>query len=170
MTATSRHLLTERPQLLEGPLGALLVLGSDATNGLVSVIEQTLAPRALGAPVHTHRREDEYSLVLEGTLGVELDGDVLHAPAGSVVLKPRGVPHAVWNAGDAPARFLELIVPGGFERYFVELGDVLAPPGPPDLGALAAVAARYDIEMEPGSIPRLAREHGLDLGGPPPPS
>jgi hypothetical protein len=55
-----------------------------------------------------------------------------------------------------------------FEQYFVELGGVLARPGPPDLGALADVAARYDLELDPSSIPRLAREHGLDLGDAPP--
>jgi hypothetical protein len=33
-----------------------------------------LAPRALGSPVHTHRHEDEYSVVLEGVVGAEVGG------------------------------------------------------------------------------------------------
>ena len=160
-------ILTDWPRLLEGPLGAVLVLPSEATAGQVAVVEHLLAPRALGALVHTHRNEDEYSLVLEGTIGVEIGGETLEAGPGAVVLKPRGIPHAFWNPTDEPARLLELIVPGGFEAYFAELGELLARPGPPDLVALGALAARYDLELDPGSIPRLAEAHGLDVGGPP---
>ena len=118
----------------------------------------------LGAPVHTHRNEDEYSLVVEGTVGAEIGGEVLEATAGSIVVKPRGIPHAFWNPTDEPARLLELVVPGGFERYFADLHEILAPPGPPDFAALGALAARYGLDLDPGSIPRLAAEHGLDVG------
>ncbi len=63
--------------LLAGPLGALLVLPADATENRLAVVEHPLAPRALGSPVHTHSREDEYSIVLEGTVGVaDRRGDV----------------------------------------------------------------------------------------------
>jgi quercetin dioxygenase-like cupin family protein len=48
--------------------------------------------------VHTHRNEDEYSLVLEGTICVEVGGQTFEAGPGSVVAKPRGVPHAFSNA------------------------------------------------------------------------
>ena len=166
MSASSSYLVTERAQLLEGLLGATLLLASERANGEFALVEHSLAPRALGAPVHTHRNEDEYSLVVEGTIGVEIDGDVLEATAESVVLKPRGVPHAFWNPTDRPARLLELIVPGGFETYFTELGEILGRPGPPDFDALGSLAARYDLELDPGSIPRLAAEHGLDVGPP----
>ena len=50
-----------------------------------------------------------------------LSGDeVLEATPGELVFKPRGVPHAFWNATDEPARFLEIIAPAGFERYTAE--------------------------------------------------
>jgi mannose-6-phosphate isomerase-like protein (cupin superfamily) len=153
-----------RETLLDGPLGAILLLGPERSDGRFSLLEHPLAPRALGALVHTHRNEDEYSLVLEGTIGVEVGGEMFEAGPGSIVAKPRGVPHAFWNATDEPARILELIVPGGFGRYFVELAEVFAHPGPPDLGALAAVALRYELEVDPDSVGRLAEAHGLDLG------
>ena len=38
----------ERTTLLEGPLGAVLMLGADKTAGRLSVLEHPLAPRALG--------------------------------------------------------------------------------------------------------------------------
>ena len=161
---SSSYLVTERAQRLGGPLGAHLLLASERANGPFVLVEHSLAPRALGAPVHTHRNEDEYSLVVEGTIGVEIDGDVLEATEESIVLKPRGVPHAFWNASDRPARLLELIVPGGFEAYFAELGETIGRPGPPDVDALGSLAARYELDLDPGSIPRLAAEHRLDVG------
>jgi mannose-6-phosphate isomerase-like protein (cupin superfamily) len=165
MTTVSRYVQTPtaRQTLLDGPLGAIQLLGADATGGGFSLVEHPLAPRTLGALVHTHRREDEYSYVLEGRIGVEIGGDTVEASAGDLVCKPRGVPHAFWNPTDEPARILELIVPGGFERYFAELGEIFRRPGPPDLSALGEVAARYELDLDPDSIPRLASAHGLDL-------
>lgn len=148
--------------LLEGPLGALLLAGA-AAPGAPSFVVHDLAPRALGSPVHTHRSEDEWSYVLSGEVGVELDGETSVAVPGDLVLKPRGVPHAFWNAGEAPARFLEVITPGGFEEYFAALAEVLAADGPPDLDRITAVAERYGLEIDPSSVPRLAGAHGLVL-------
>jgi mannose-6-phosphate isomerase-like protein (cupin superfamily) len=149
--------------LLEGPLGAVLVAGSEATGGSATFVIHPLAPRALGSLVHTHKHEDEWSFVLEGEVGVELDGEEFVARPGDLVMKPRGVPHAFWNAGDEPARLLEVITPGGFEGYFVRLAEILRPGAVPDMGALAALAAEYDLEVDPASIPRLAQAHGLVL-------
>jgi mannose-6-phosphate isomerase-like protein (cupin superfamily) len=153
--------------LMQGPIGAILLLEPEASEGRFSLVEHPLAARALGAPVHTHRNEDEYSFVLVGTVGFEIDGRAFEATAGSLVLKPRSVPHAFWNPTDEPARVLELIVPGGFEGYFADLGEILALPGPPDPGALQQVASRYELDLDSASIPRLAAEHGLDVGAPP---
>jgi mannose-6-phosphate isomerase-like protein (cupin superfamily) len=149
--------------LLEGPLGALLLAGRHDTAGGPAFVVHDLTPRALGSPVHTHTHEDEWSYVLSGAVGVEIDGVATVARAGDLVLKPRGVPHAFWNAGDEPARFLEVITPGGFEGYFAALGEVLAGDGPPDLARLGAVAQRFDLDLDPTSVPRLAQTHGLVL-------
>jgi uncharacterized RmlC-like cupin family protein len=114
--------------------------------------------------VHTHTHEDEWSYVLEGEIGVELGGTTSVARPGDLVLKPRGVPHAFWNAGDAPARILEVVTPAGFERYFERLGELFAVPGPPDLEALQAVAADHGLDVDPASVARLAQAHGLRIG------
>jgi len=149
--------------LLGGPLGALLLAGRDDTAGGPAFVVHDLAPRALGSPVHTHTHEDEWSYVLSGAVGLEIGGTASVARGGDLVLKPRGVPHAFWNAGDEPARLLEVITPGGFEDYFAAIAEVLAVDGPPDLGRLAEVAARFDLEIDPTSVPRLAQTHGLVL-------
>jgi quercetin dioxygenase-like cupin family protein len=69
------------------------------------------------SPLHTHRDEDEYSVVLDGIVGVQIGQRVIDAIPGTVLVKPRGVPHAFWNPGDQPARPLEIISPAGFEQY-----------------------------------------------------
>ena len=153
----------EAVPLLAGPVGADLVAGPERTGGALSFVLHTLAPRALGSPVHTHRHEDEYSYVLAGTVGVQLGDTEVLAHPGDLVSKPRGVPHAFWNAGAEPARLLEVITPAGFEGYFRALAGLFTGEGPPELGGLAAIAADYDLEVDPASVPALAERHGLVL-------
>lgn len=150
-------------------LTARLVVGGEHTAGGAALVEHEIAPRSLAAPVHTHANEDEYTYVLSGVLGLEVGGRSFEAMAGDVVLKPRAVPHAVWNPGDEPARMLELIVPGGFEQYFVELSRLMPPhTDAPDIGGLLAVAHRYGLDMDLSSIDRLVQQHDLRPAGPPP--
>jgi quercetin dioxygenase-like cupin family protein len=141
-------------------LGVRFMLDGDTTGGGFSLVEHPLPPRALGAPLHTHRNEDEYSYVLEGRIGVQLGDEVLEAGPGELVIKPRGVPHAFWNAGDEPARLLELISPAGFEQYFREAAPLLAGPEP-DTEAVARAAARYGLELAFSTVPALVERHGL---------
>ena len=153
----------------EGELVHLLALGvrfmidGERTAGAFSLVEHPLPPRALGAPVHTHRNEDEYSYVLEGYIGVQLGDDVLEAGPGELVFKPRGVPHAFWNASDEPARLLEIISPAGFENYFRELAPLLAAVER-DEAAIGEVVKRYELDIDFDTIPTLGEKHGLRLG------
>ena len=83
-----------------GGLGVVWKIESDESAGRFSVVEHPITPRALAAPLHRHRNEDEYSFVLEGTLGALLGERVIEAGPGSWVFKPRGEWHTFWNAGD----------------------------------------------------------------------
>src|SRR3954451_3933723 len=160
---TSAHLIGTadgRRVDLQG-LGARYVISAEQTGGALAVLEHDLAPRALGAPMHTHEREDEISHIPAGRLGVHIGDRVLEAGPGDTVVKPRGIAHAFWNPGDEPVRFLEVITPAGFEGYFAELEPILGVPGPPDVAALGAVVARYALAMDMDSVPRLIAEHGL---------
>jgi quercetin dioxygenase-like cupin family protein len=96
--------------------------------------------------VHTHSAEDEYSILLSGTLTAQVGDEIVEAGPGAVLAKPRGVPHAFWNAGDEPIRFVEVITPGGFEDYFFELAG---PINAGDLGAMGAIAARHGSTCGP---------------------
>ncbi|MGI8804164.1 MAG: cupin domain-containing protein, partial [Thermoleophilaceae bacterium] len=66
--------------------------------------------------------------------------------------------------GDEPARILEIISPAGFERYFVEIAE-LVKDGPPDERLLGELLGRYGFEVDPASIPQLVQEHGLAFPG-----
>ncbi|WP_210239107.1 MULTISPECIES: cupin domain-containing protein [unclassified Mesorhizobium] len=144
-------------------LSARYMIDGNTTNRAFSLIEHRLPARALGAPLHTHRNEDEYSYILQGSIGLQLGEQILVAGPGDLVMKPRGVPHAFWNAGDDEARLLELISPAGFEGYFRELAPLLAAQ-PVDEAAIGEIVARYELDIDFSSIPALAERHGLRLG------
>jgi len=151
---------------LLGSMGVRFLLGGDETGGGFALVEHPIPPRALAAPLHRHSREDEYSFVLEGRVGALLGDAVVHGGPGDLVFKPRGQWHTFWNAGDGPARILELISPAGFERYFEEMVERLEREPPPEPTELGAIAARYGLEVDRESIPRLTEEHGLRWGPP----
>jgi mannose-6-phosphate isomerase-like protein (cupin superfamily) len=147
-----------------GSIGVRFIVSGEQTGGGFSLVEHPMPARKLAAPLHRHSREDEYSFVLEGRVGALLGDKVVYGQAGDLIFKPRGQWHTFWNAGDAPARILEVISPAGFERYFEELIELLPKDGPPDPSAIAALAARYGLELDFESIPGLAKEFGVSFG------
>jgi mannose-6-phosphate isomerase-like protein (cupin superfamily) len=151
----------EQVQLLA--LGVRFLIDGDMTDGRFSLVEHPLPPRRLGAPLHTHANEDEYSYILQGRVGIQLGEEVLEAGPGDLILKPRGVPHTFWNAGDEEVRLLELISPAGFENYFREMAPLLAT-GNTTSPSIADVRTRYGLDLDPESVPVLAEEHNLHLG------
>jgi mannose-6-phosphate isomerase-like protein (cupin superfamily) len=123
-----------------------------------SVVEHPMAPGILGSPMHTHTREDELSYVVFGTVQAQVGDQVVTAGARELIWKPRGVPHAFWNPGPERALILELIVPGGFERYFRELvAEAHASGGVPDRDRMREIRSRYGLELDPASIAELGR-------------
>jgi len=144
-------------------LGGLGVRYMTAGEGF-ALVEHPIAPRTLAAPMHTHEHEDEYSYVLEGEVGVQIGDEVRYATAGDLVVKPRRIPHAFWNRTDEPARLLEIISPGGFERYFAELAPLIPPQAAqPEFEAIGALQARYGLQMDMDSAVAIAAREGLNL-------
>jgi quercetin dioxygenase-like cupin family protein len=149
-----------------GSIGVRFMIdGSDAGERF-SLVEHPMSPRALAAPLHRHTREDEYSYVFEGKVGALLGDEVVVGGVGDLIFKPRGQWHTFWNAGDEPARILEIISPAGFERFFaelVELGGVAAA----SEQTMAELCGRYELEMDPGSVPGLLERFDLRFPGEP---
>ena len=148
-----------------GSMGVRFLIDGTESGGGFSLVEHPMSPRALGAPLHRHSREDEYSYVTEGRIGALLGDQVVDAGPGELIFKPRNQWHTFWNAGDVPARILEIISPAGFECYFAELvalgGSRVAPPE-----ALRSLGQKYGLEVNPQSIPELLERFQLRLGEP----
>ena len=169
MTATTTPKIVGPTDGRLGFLGSIgvrwMIDGDETADRGFSLVEHPMSPHALAAPLHRHTREDEYSYVLEGKMGALLGDDVVVGEAGDLVHKPRNQWHTFWNAGDEPARILEIISPSGFERFFDELSDMGgALQAPPE--DLAALSERYGLEMQPDSIPGLLERFNLRMGEP----
>src|SRR6266542_6806369 len=134
-----------------GGLGLLKATGAQ-TEGRYTAIEM-LAPKGFASPIHIHRREDEFFVVLSGEVRVQHGEAVIEAVAGSVVYGPRDVAHA-FHVDSAEARLLLLFGPAGVEGFFREGGKParslgLPPPDEqfPDRQALMEIAGRYHQEF-----------------------
>ena len=145
-----------------GGLGVRFLLDSEQTGGRFSLVEHPIAPRSLAAPLHTHAAVDEYSFVLVGEVGVQVGDDVFTATPGQLVVKPRGIPHAFWNATDEEASVLEIISPGGLEHYFRALPSLIRPDGTPtDPERLGRMLAEQQLDLDIASAPELMQRYGL---------
>src|SRR2546423_15142387 len=145
-----------------GGIGVRFMVDGAESGGGCSPREPPMGPRALAAPMHRHSREDEYSFVLEGRVGADLGGEIVYGEVGDLIFKPRGQWHTFWNAGDVPARILEIISPAGFEKFFEKVTE-LAGRGELDPATLVSLAAEYGTEVDLSTVPGLVAAHGLSF-------
>ena len=142
-----------------GSIGVGFRLGGQDTAGQVAIVEHPFPVGAL-VPPHAHTREDEFSIVTAGAIGFRSGSDEVVLEPGEYISKPRGEVHTMWNAGTTEARLIEVITPAGFERFFLELADLLEA-GPPDPATLAGLAESYGLFFDPTWIPDLMEKHNL---------
>lgn len=108
-----------------------VLLRSEESGGVVSVVE-TVAPAGFaGPPLHLHDF-DEAFYVLEGELTFQLEDRLITAGPGELAFAPRNVPHTYANLSGAPARVMIVCTPAGFERYFARMEAERAGVDPPD--------------------------------------
>jgi mannose-6-phosphate isomerase-like protein (cupin superfamily) len=69
-------------------------------------------PSGFAVPMHVHEDDDELFYVLDGELVVVRPEGETKIGRGDCVKLPRGVPHGLRNAADAPARMLVTLAPG----------------------------------------------------------
>ena len=147
-----------------GSIDVRFMIGGNEAGDRFALVEHPMSARALAAPIHRHAREDEYSYVLEGSIGALLGDTVVTGKPGDLIFKPRNQWHTFWNAGNEPARILEIISPAGFENFFRELVD-LGGVTKADPQSLAGLCARYGLEIDPSSIPGLVERFGVRFPG-----
>jgi quercetin dioxygenase-like cupin family protein len=107
-----------------------ILLRSEETGGRMSVVEIVVPPGTAGPPLHTHDF-DEAFYVLEGELIFQVEDALVTKGAGELSFAPRNVPHALANHSDAPARYLLVCTPAGFERHWARVAAEAAGVKPP---------------------------------------
>ena len=142
--------------------GVLIKLYGEETNGTISIIEQPFEPGLL-LPPHVHQN-DVWLYILEGEMHARVGDDVVKATPGSWVLKPRRIPHTMWNSGPERARIIELYTPGGFELFFKDFAERLRR-GPIGLDELNRLGAPHGIRFFEDWIADLKATYNVRLVG-----
>src|SRR5688500_18117751 len=97
-----------------------VLLRSEDTGVHVSVTEIVVPPHSAGPPLHTHDF-DEALYLLEGELIFQVEEALATKATGELSFVPRNVTHALANHSDAPARYLLICTPAGFERHWARV-------------------------------------------------
>ncbi len=153
---------TGKPILIGRTLHTFKLVSAN-TGGQFALMEAIMQPHVL-VPPHTHTREDELAIALEGELGVRIGDQEFHVGPGSYVYIPRGTPHALWNRSDIPGKGISMYSPAGLENYFEEMGEVFAASNPPDYAKLGPIHHKYGIINSMEWVPELSAKYGLHMG------
>ncbi|MFI7063025.1 cupin domain-containing protein [Kribbella sp. NPDC050124] len=118
------------------------VLADSTVSAAFSLTEFAGTTEGAWTVPHLHRGFEESFFVLDGEFTFTVGGEAVVAGPGTYVLVGRDTAHTI-TAGPGGGRFLTLMVPGGLEEMFIELGE-LPPNAITDPVARKAVSARYD--------------------------
>jgi quercetin dioxygenase-like cupin family protein len=137
-------------------LGGLLIfkVSGAQSGGRISILEERMV-RGCATPAHRHSHDDETFVVLEGELGLWIEGERSVARAGDVAFVPGGLVHA-WRVESELARTIVITTPEHEQFYREASRPAPALVQPPDAGTV-------DI----ATIRRAASKHGVELFGPP---
>ena len=124
-------------------------LTSDDSHGVLSMFELNVGPKA-GPVRHLHHREDEWCYVIAGDFLFEIGDQKLQLPVGGSVWMPRDIPHVWANAASTDGKLIVACQPGGFEKFFDELGKI------PQTHA-----------NDPSRVKQVMAAFGMELLGPP---
>jgi mannose-6-phosphate isomerase-like protein (cupin superfamily) len=126
-----------------GAVSMRVIAGGDATTGRSFTLAEFSGTGAGPWTVpHLHRGFEESFYVLDGRFTFTVGEERVEATSGMYILVPRGTSHTI-EAAPGGGAFLTLMVPGGLEEMFFELGT-LPPNAIRDPAARAAISARHD--------------------------
>lgn len=130
-----------------GESGGRVKAGGTDAIGSVMVLDSRFAPGFEGPPPHRHRETIDSFYVREGTLTLLLGDERIEAGPGTYAFVPTGTRHTFANASGERTGVLNIMVPGGFEAYLLEVSAHLRETGgQPSPEELARVASKYDYE------------------------
>src|SRR5919199_2289252 len=116
------------------PFETGVLLRAEDTGGVISLVRNTVPAGWAGPPLHRHAF-DETFYVLDGELTFQLGDELVTAGPGALVCAPGDAVHTLANRSGAPASYLLLCTPAGFERYFDRLAAEAAGVDPPPSAA-----------------------------------
>jgi quercetin dioxygenase-like cupin family protein len=126
-------------------------LTSEISGGSCSAFELSANPQS-GPYLHVHHSLDEWYYVLSGEFLFKAGGESHTLPIGASIWLPRGVPHVWANTSAKEAKLALICLPGGFEKFFEEMGSTMA----------ATTAASAQQKMK-----EVMARHDMELLGPP---
>jgi mannose-6-phosphate isomerase-like protein (cupin superfamily) len=107
-----------------------------------------------GPPPHQHLDCSELFHVIEGRVDFKIGGELLQAGPGECVLVPRNTVHTFAPASESGSRVITVFEPGGFDRWFRDMGVPVDEPNGRDLSMRPEVIERilrdsldYDMEI-----------------------
>ncbi|MCH9658175.1 cupin domain-containing protein [archaeon] len=138
---------------IAGDINSILASKED-TGGTYSILEAKVFPN--GGPMpHIQTREHEGFYVLEGEISFTVDGKEIIAKSGTFVNVPPNVTHSFKNKTDILAKMLIILVPGGLENLFVEVGDKVSdtttqpsPMSEDKMEKFASLLSDYGVEIK----------------------
>lgn len=138
-----------------GALGLLRATAAQ-TDGRFAAFELR-PPKGFAAPLHSHEHEDEFFLVLSGSVRLQHGDEVVEAEAGSFAYTPRGTGHSFHIDSD-DARLLLFFGPGGVEGFF---RDVATP------ARSLTLPPSDETVPDRDTIMKIMAKHGQTVLGPP---
>jgi quercetin dioxygenase-like cupin family protein len=130
---------------LVGDTYTILLAGKDTAERFC-LIDMHIPPGG-GPPPHRHDFEETF-ILLEGEMEATFRGVKSIVKAGETVNIPANAPHQFHNASDQPVRLLCICAPAGQEKFFAEVGVLVAtrttPPPKPDPAAQAEFKAKAE--------------------------
>ncbi|KUH40197.1 MULTISPECIES: cupin domain-containing protein [Streptomyces] len=104
----------ETAESLQDGATSLITLLADAgvTGGALTANKATFREGSPGAPAHFHTKATEMFLVLDGTMRVLVDDEILTLRKGDFLTVPPTVPHAFAPAPGSEAEMLVVFTPG----------------------------------------------------------
>jgi len=119
-------------------------LTAEDSRGSLSIFELAVAPQS-GPALHIDHREDEWYYVLSGEFLFRPGNEEFTLSAGSGIWLPRGLPHVWANTATTEGKLILMCQPGGFEKFFDEMGNVPIDKKSPEV--MKALMAKYGMEL-----------------------
>lgn len=131
-------------------------LAANETDSGLELAEITQPP-GVATPLHRHTNEAEVFYILDGKVDYEAGGTLHHLETGSTIYLPANVAHRFRIVGEAPARILAIVNPGGLFDLYRQVG-------------LPAETRSMPLDPDPSEFDRwnrVAPGFGLEVLGPP---